>query len=383
MNRAQRITLIGNSGISMVNFRLPLIHDLVAAGHHVEALTPDWTPEQRQAIQSAGATSASFPMDRTGTNPIADLRSWAALFHYLRRTRPDIVLTYATKTNIWGTLAAAWAVVPRRVMLVAGLGYAFIEGPPNGRTFSRSVLQQTVGLLYRAAARSAHRIIVQNPDDGALLRSTWSVPQEKIIHIHGTGVPLEDWPFHPPHTDPITFTLVARLLREKGVLEFLEAAQQIKAVHPEVRFWLLGPLDDNPGGLKASDIQPWVESGVVEWPGLVDVKPWLARTSVFVLPSYREGVPRSTQEAMAMGRPVITTDAPGCRETVVDGVNGYLIPPRNVPALVEAMEQFIKNPAHIETMGKESRRLAEERFDVRTINVHMMRILCEEISFPS
>ena len=147
----------------------------------------------------------------------------------------------------------------------------------------------------------------------------------------------------------------------------------IKERHLSTRFLLLGALDDNPGSLREADVQPWVQAGIIEWPGQVDVKPWLAQTSVFVLPSYREGVPRSTQEAMAMGRAVITTDAPGCRETVVDGVNGFLVPPRDVPALAAAMQRFIDEPALIARMGAESRRLAEERFDVRRANAILIQ----------
>jgi len=165
------------------------------------------------------------------------------------------------------------------------------------------------------------------------------------------------------------------MLREKGVFEFLEAARSIKARHPAVRFYILGGVDANPGAVCAADMQPWLQDGTVEWPGQVDVKPWLLQTSVFVLPSYREGVPRSTQEAMALGRPVITTDVPGCRETVVEGVNGLLVPPRDVQALVHAMEKFIATPALIESMGVASRQLAEERFDVRQTNKKMLDIL--------
>src|SRR5690606_27454200 len=153
------------------------------------------------------------------------------------------------------------------------------------------------------------------------------------------------------------------------------AARTIKARYPEVRFILLGGLDTNPGGISAAEVHSWVEEGLLEWPGHVNVKPWFEQMSVYVLPSYREGVPRSTQEAMAMGRPVITTDAPGCRETVEHGVNGFLVPPRDVEALVGAMERFIKEPALIETMGKESRRLAEERFDERKVNARLMEFI--------
>ena len=169
--------------------------------------------------------------------------------------------------------------------------------------------------------------------------------------------------------------LIARLLREKGVLEFAEAARLVKQSYPQVRFVLLGDVDPNPGSLPCQLVQGWAQDGVLEWPGHVPVAPWLAQASVYVLPSYREGVPMSTQEAMAMGRAVITTDVPGCRETVVEGINGFLVPVRNAPALADAMRKFIAQPELIAQMGRESRRLAQERFDVREVNRRLIELI--------
>lgn len=371
----QRITLIGHAARSTLNFRAPLIADLVAAGCRVQVLAPDWSAQQLDELRALGAEGVTFPLARTGINPLQDLRTLWWLYHHLRRERPDAVLTYAAKTNVWGMLAAAWARVPRRVAMVEGLGYAFTEERQHYRTIKKRALGWVLARLYRLTFRLTHGVVVLNPDDARDLKYWGNLPPSKTILLGGIGVPLDAWPLHPPHLKPVTFTLVARLLREKGILEFLAAARQIKATFPATRFWLLGPLDDNPGGLTQGDIEPWVRDGIVEWPGAVNVQPWLAQTSVFVLPSYREGVPRSTQEAMAMGRPVITTDAPGCRETVVDGVNGFLVPPRDVPALVAAMRRFIEQPDLIARMGRESRRLAEERFDVRRANAVLMRTL--------
>jgi glycosyltransferase involved in cell wall biosynthesis len=369
----RQITLIGHAAGATLNFRAPLIADLVAAGWRVEVLAPDWTPEQWQRLRALGAQARTFPLSRTGLNPLQDLRTLWVLYRHLRDSRPDAVLTYAAKTNVWGMLAAAWAGVPRRVAMVAGLGFAFTDGQPQQSSLKRASLRWLLTHLFRISLRTAHRLVVQNPDDGDWLATVIGITRDRIVRINGTGVPLSDWPFCPPHTTPITFTLVARLLREKGVLEFVQAARLIKERHPSTRFLLLGALDDNPGSLREADLQPWVQAGIIEWPGQVDVKPWLAQTSVFVLPSYyREGVPRSTQEAMAMGRAVITTNAPGCRETVVDGVNGFLVPPRDARALVAAMQRFIDEPALIARMGAESRRLAEERFDVRRANAIIM-----------
>jgi len=166
------------------------------------------------------------------------------------------------------------------------------------------------------------------------------------------------------------------MLKEKGVHEFIKAARSLKDRHPESRFIMIGGIDVNPGSIQEHHLHSWVKEGLVEWPGQVnDVRPWIAQSSVFVLPSYREGKPRSTQEAMAMGRPVITTDAPGCRDTVHDGVNGFLIPVRDANALARSMERFIEQPDLIVTMGIESRRLAETHYDVHKINRQLMSIM--------
>jgi len=378
--RAPRIVLIGHTAGATLNFRALLIADLVAAGWRVEVLAPDWTPEQIERLKALGAHAGTFPLARTGLNPVQDLRTLAALERHLHQAQPDAVFSYAAKTNVWGMLAAAWVGVPRRVAMVEGLGYVFTDSTHGRRSLKRRAVRGLLAGLYRGAFRAAHRVVVLNPDDARDLQQWCDLPVHKTVLTRGIGVPLNEWPMQPPHLQPLTFTLVARLLREKGVLEFLTAARMIKADFPSVRFWLLGPLDDNPGGLTAADLEPWLRDGTVEWPGQVEVRPWLAQTSVFVLPSYREGVPRSTQEAMAMGRPVITTDVPGCRETVIDEVNGFLVPPRDATALAAAMRRFIEQPEMIERMGRESRRLAEERFDVRQVNRRLLAVLGVDVA---
>lgn len=375
------VTILSHYAPSVINFRGPLIRELLSAGHQVTVLAPDWTSEQVAALNGMGVQVVHMPLARVGLNPLQDLQTLRFLWGYLRRNRPDVVFSYAAKTNVWGMLAAALAGIPHRVAMVEGMGYAFTEGSDGRRRYKQRLLGRVLSGLYRLAFRYSHTVVVLNPDDARDLQASAGLTLEKTVVLGGIGVPLEEWPPQPPHLAPITFTLVARMLREKGVFEFLHAAQRVKARHPQVRFCLLGGLDSNPGAIQAADLQPWVEEGIVEWPGQVAVKPWLAATSVFVLPSYREGVPRSTQEAMAMARPVITTDVPGCRETVVEGVNGLMVPPRDVDALMQAMERFITEPELVGRMGVESHRLAEEKFDVRVVNRRLMEVLFGEPSF--
>lgn len=367
---AQRFALISNNAFSLLNFRSPLLAEIVGRGHRVFALAPDFNDEMRSAARALGVEPVDFSLSRTGLNPLRDAGDTVGLVGVLRRLKLDCVLSFAIKPVIYGTLAASLAGVRQRHALIAGLGYAFAEDAP-------SVKQRAVNLaarsLYRLALSRADRVFMQNPDDVEDFVRLGLATRDKIVRVNGTGVDLADWSFSPPVAEPITFMLAARLLAEKGIFEFVAAARQIKRDAPQVRFVLLGGLDSNPHGISRADVEAWVAEGLLEWPGHVPVRPWLAQATVFVLPSYyREGVPRSIQEAMAMGRPVITTDAPGCRETVIDGSNGFLVPPRDADALVAAMRRFIDRPELIAEMGIESRALVEARFDIHKVNATMI-----------
>lgn len=367
-NTHLHISIIGNQAFSLLNFRGPLIEDMVAKGHEVFALAPDYDEATRTAVRARGAEPVDFSLSRTGMNPVRDATDMLRLTLLLRKMKPDITLGYAIKPVIYGTLAAWLAHVPRRFAMIEGLGYVFT--PPEGaEPLKRRVLRRTVSMLYTAALRRANLVFFLNKDDIDEFLKNRLVPTTKAFLLGGIGVDLDEWMPAPSVTKPVTFLLAARLLREKGIVEYAGAARVIKQKYPGTRFILLGSLDSNPGSLSMSDVQQWVSEGIIEWPGHVqDMSLWMAQTSVYVLPSYREGVPRSTQEAMAMGRPVITTDAPGCRETVIDGENGFLVPVRDVKALADAMERFILQPELIKKMGVASRRMAEERFNVHKIN---------------
>lgn len=369
-----RFALITSQAFSLSNFRGPLISTLVAQGIEVLAIAPDYDESTRAAVRAFGAVPIDCSFSRAGVNPFRDGLDTIRLAVVLRRLQPEVTLGYFIKPVIFGTLAAWLAGVPRRVAMIEGLGYVFTDSGKR-ELLLKKLLRSLVSRLYRFALAKANKVIFLNGDDIKEFVLADLVQKNKVINLGGIGVDLDDWKFTKPFNKPITFLLVARLLREKGILEYVEAARLVKARYPEVRFVLLGGLDLNPGSFDHSEVQGWTTEGLLEWPGHVEVKPWLRKASVFVLPSYREGVPRSTQEAMAMGRAVITTDAPGCRDTVDEGVNGLLVPVRDVPALANAMMRFVETPALIERMGRESRRLAEERFDVCKINARLLKIL--------
>ncbi|UYO00432.1 MAG: glycosyltransferase family 4 protein [Devosia sp.] len=362
--------IIANDAFSLLNFRAPLIRAVLARGWRVTALAPNFSDDQRRILTDMDVAAEDYPLNRTGMNPIADIGTVLALARILRRLKADRVFSFAIKPVIYGLMAARLAGNVHAYGLVAGLGYAFSD---KGGPRQKAVRWLTSGLA-RIAMNGAQRVFFQNRDDlDDLVR--WNViRREKGLVVGATGVHLAEWPVAPFPEGEAVFLLAARLVREKGIVEFAEAARRIKADYPEARFVLLGGLDSNPNALARETIEGWSH---IEWAGHVsNVREWLARCTVFVLPSYyREGVPRSTQEAMALGRPVVTTDWPGCRETVVDERNGFLIPVRDDRALEAAMRRFIDDPVLAERMGAESRRMVLERFDAARINAGLLEAM--------
>jgi glycosyltransferase involved in cell wall biosynthesis len=369
-----KVVVLAHHAVSLLNFRRHFIHDLVAQGAQVFCLAPDYDDAARDEVRGLGAVAVDYRLARTGMNPVRDLRDMLSLKGLLARLKPDVTFAFSIKPVIYGTIAARLAGVARRVVMIEGAGYVFTaSGTPPG--WRRRGLRWMVEKLYRLALSYAHRVIFLNPDDLSEFVERGLVDSSRTALLGGIGVDLDEWAVAPPVHEPVTFLLVARLLREKGILEYVAAAREVKRRFPAVRFVLLGGLDTNPGALARHEVEAWVSEGLLEWPGHVAVQPWIARSSVFVLPSYREGVPRSTQEAMAMGRPIITTDTPGCRATVQDGYNGYMVPVRDIPALTQAMLRFVGAPELISSMGAASRRIAEERYDVNEVNARLLKWL--------
>jgi glycosyltransferase involved in cell wall biosynthesis len=369
------IALISTKVRDHIGFRGALIQSLAGKGVKVYALASDYDDDSRSEIIRLGAEPVDISMVRTGMNPLIDIRDTRRLAKVLKRIAPDVLLCSFIKPVIYGMIAGWIADVPHRVAMIEGLGYVYTDDG-IGPNRNKMLLRVIVSALYRFALRRAHRAVFLNLDDLTDFSNWKIVDTNKSTVLGGIGVDLGEWPFVPPVMEPVRFLFVARLLREKGIEQFLDAARRVKKRYPATEFVVLGDLDANPGGIQAIQVQKWVDSRVGEWPGYVAVPPWMKRSSIFVLPSYyREGVPRSTQEAMAMGRPIITTDTPGCRDTVVDGINGFVVPVRDDKALADAMMRFIEQPNLIASMGRESRRLAEERFNVHTVNQRLMEIL--------
>lgn len=371
----QRVVLVGNQAFSVVNFRGPLIRDLVDRGHRVFALAPDYQEDTKAQVRELGAVPVDYPLDRAGMNPLSDLRTLLRLWRLMSRLRADVALCYFIKPVIYGTIAAWLARIPRRVALIEGAGYVFADEADG--SLKRRILRGAVMSLYRFALRQADRVMVLNRDDHDLFVGTGMVAESRIDTLPGIGVDLDRYRWHEQPEERITFCLAARLIAEKGVRVFAEAARLVKAQYPDARFVLVGGVDDNPGSLSRQELQSWVDEGLLEWAGHVDdVRPYIADASVFVLPSYyREGLPRSILEAMAMGRPVITTDNPGCRDAVVDGECGFVVPVRDPRSLAQAMGRFIEEPELVAQFGQAGQERAEQLYDVRSVNKQVISTL--------
>jgi len=374
-----KICLISqNVSPGILIFRKDLIRYLVAHGHEVYAFALDYTPKSQKAVEELGAIPVSYLFNKTGLNPIEDIRDTYRLYKILKRLSPDVVFSFFVKPSIYGTVAAALAEVPRKIVMLEGLGY--IHTPSKyGMPFKKRVLQLVHGLLCSVGYAFADKVLFLNPDDSRDLSRVAFLNQSKLEVLGPIGLDLQTYPYSPPNqTKPIRFIFIGRLLAEKGIFEYLEAARLVKKRYPGTEFIVLGGLDpDNPAALSQKQLDRVIEEDIIIYPGYVNnVNECIRNSHVFVLPSYyREGVPRSTQEAMAIGRAVITTDVPGCRETVFEGINGFLVPPWDAEALAEKMLYFIEHPYKIRSMGDESHRIAIEQFDVNKINPKLAQII--------
>jgi glycosyltransferase involved in cell wall biosynthesis len=374
-----KILLLGGHGPWITTFRGYLIDDFVRDGHEVFCCAPGIDEEVGRELLARGATPVGIDMQRNQIGIVSDFCYFVNVYRVCRALRPTLVLAYAAKPVIYGTMAAALARVPNRFALITGLGYAF-----TGAKHDRRGIRFAVTTLYRIALKYAQGVIFQNADDRDQFVHERITRRSKTCVVPGSGIDPAGFPMVAPHVSPFTFALIARLLSDKGIREYVAAAAVLKCAHPQVRFLLIGPQDPSPAAIPEKEIATWRPTLNVEYVGgVADVRPWLAQTSVFVLPSYREGMPKTVLEAMACGRPIITTDVPGCRETVQPGVNGLLVKAKSVEDLVAAMRFFIDDPRALETMGRESRRIACEKFDVRVVNSQMIAFMRERSSRAS
>ncbi|HEX8641155.1 MAG TPA: glycosyltransferase family 4 protein [Allosphingosinicella sp.] len=366
------ILVLASYAPSLINFRGPLIAALIERGHKVIAVAPDIDAATQTALSGLGARAVSLKLSNASLNPLALLASYRELARLLRKVRPDVVFSYTIKPVILGALAGRAAGVRQIVSLITGLGYAFASAGDGGGV-GRRVVRAVAAALYRRALARSDLVIFQNPDDRRDMQDMGLLaPDAATALVNGSGVDVEHFAPVPLPARP-SFLMIARLLRDKGIREFAAAAERLRREHPETPVALAGYLDPSPDSLTQRELDALVAAGIRFHGKLEDVRPAIAACSVYVLPSYREGTPRSVLEAMAMGRAIVTTDTAGCRETVVDGVNGFLVPTRDAHTLYSAMERFVTQPGLAARMGAESRRMAERRFDAREVSAEIIR----------
>lgn len=365
-----KIAVVSACTESHYGIRKELIASFLERGHSVVAFGGDSETEWIPRFAERGVSYRRFSVSRAGVNPFQDLKTLLDLRRLYLEERPDIVFTYHAKGNIYGCMAARMAGVREVYSLVAGLGSVF-----RSRDGGRNLVKAVMTAEYRQALKSARKVFFQNSDDLSAFVDEGIVPEDKTEIVNGSGVDITRFSVMP-FPEKFVFLFAGRLIRDKGILEFIDAARKVKRLYPEVRFVAIGDIDDNPTSLTYDDLSRIEGEGIVEFPGMqTDVMPFFRESSAFVLPSYHEGTPRAALEALAVGRPVILTDAPGCREVVRDGENGYMVPVRDPESLAAAMIRLVEQPALMAAMGQKSRAIAEEKYDVRKVNEVICNIM--------
>ncbi|KZR84991.1 glycosyltransferase family 4 protein [Synechococcus sp. MIT S9504] len=370
-----KIFVLAGFSRSLVNFRGPLLTALRNLGHEVIAAAPadNGTDYARKVLARQGIRFEVVPFARGGINPFCDYLAFLELKKLLRNYLPDMLISYTIKPVIYGGFACNSIGNISFVPTITGLGYVFTEG----NEFKRRLIRALVQKLYRKSLKSAKIVIFQNPDDERFFRDRRLIAKQlDSVRVYGSGVDMDMFPPVPLPSKP-GFLMLARLLVDKGVRDYVKAAKIVKARFPAALFQLAGAFDPNPSGVTADEVDSWSESGVLDYLGDVEnVQPLLASCRFYVLPSFREGTPRSVLEALATGRPVITTDVPGCRETVDHGINGLLVPPRNAYALAGAMIQMLEAPeSEVQSMSYASLALAKEYYDVHKVNSQLLEVI--------
>ena len=372
-----KIIVLGNQAKAMSNFWSVLIRHMRKAGHEVVCCAPPGDADAEAVLAAQGARMRHYALDRKGLNPMSDLRTTRELFRLFKEEKPDLLFASTIKPVIYGCMAARAAGVPHIYATITGLGYAF-----EADTFLKKCVNRLGRLLYRAALSGAEGVFFQNQDDISVFRQSGILGRNaRVLTARGTGVdtkrcapsPLPDYTADGRLNGAPVFLLVARLLEAKGLPEYAEAARLLKARYPDARFQVLGPPEKGLGSVSMEQMDAWQKQGCIEYLGETrDVRPYVAAAHVLVLPSWREGTPTSIMEGMSMGRPAVVTDAPGCREVVRNGVNGYLVPLRDPQALAGAMEAFITNPEDIARMGQAGRELALSEFDAEKVAARIL-----------
>lgn len=366
----KKFVLISPKNRSAYNFRGDLIKDIQAKGYDVVVTGPN--KEGVDKIEALGAKFIEVPVDKNGTNPFADISYCLKLRKILKKEKADAILGYTIKPVIYGSIAGWLAGVKNRTAMVTGAGYLFASKSTKAR-----LIQKVSFILYRIGLGVAHKVIFQNIDDLNEFVEHKLVKREKCHVVNGSGVNMSKYT-PAPYPEKPSFFFLGRLVHSKGGLDFAEAAKIVKEQNPEARFMILGKPEKNlPDAILPEELMPYVDDGTIElFPETDDIPKYYAMTSVFVLPTaYREGTPRVILEAMASARAIITTNTPGCKETVIEGENGYFVPTHDPKALADKLMIYVDNAGRIEECGRKSLEICKSKYEVSIINRNMLEIM--------
>lgn len=363
-----KIAVLSSHTSSLFWFRLDMMKKFIEKGHTVIALGSEPEEIWKKSFEEHNIDYRQLYVERNGMNPLKDLRTLMSLYKFMKKEKPDKIFSYQAKTVVYGSIAARMNSISEVYSLIAGLGSVF-----RGEGFKNKIIKAILKLEYRVACTYSKKVFFQNQDDKNMFIQNGILKEYKTIIINGSGVNLEKFKPTPLPETP-SFLFIGRLIKDKGIVEYLEACKVIKTKYPKVRCLLVGPFDSNPSALKPEELNPYIEKGIIEYFGEQnDVSPFISQCSTYVLPSYHEGTPKTVLEAMAMGRAIITSDAPGCRETVIDGLNGYLVKVKDIQGLTNKMEYLISSQETCASMGRKSAEIAKEKYDVDIINHLIMQ----------
>jgi len=374
----KKIIIIGALSGSLINFRGELLTALIDDGWSVVAMANGANEKERLAVTNKGVKYREYKIERNGMNAVKDIQTFFDLRAAIKQERPDVIFCYTIKPVIWGGLASAFSGRPKFIALITGLGFTFQKG-----TFLKSCLIAIVSLLYRLSLQHASAVIFQNSDNRNVMEDRHICDPKKSKQVNGSGVNIKHYTFSEVDNTKTTFLLIARLLKAKGIKEYAEAASIVKKQYPDSVIQILGPKDPSPNAFPIKTLQELHDEGVIEYLGETDdVRPFIKNCQVYVLPSYHEGLPRTVIEAMSIGRPIITTDVPGCRDTIIDNANGILVPAKNSNALAQAMIEMIERRDEWNELGRRSRKFAEDIFDVNKVNQNLIAIIDQARKSP-
>ena len=365
-----KILVLSSHTPSLFWFRLDMMKAFQAKGAEVIAVGPDSDAKWEREFREHGVEYRSVPISRNGLNVLADIKTFSALKRLINEIKPDKIFTYQAKTIVYGTLAAKSVGNIEVYPLVAGLGSIF-----RGNDLKSRLVKKVLSVQYKLAFKYAKKVIFQNNDDKTELENLVLVSTSKTCIINGSGVNTSKLtPMDFPAQKAILY--IGRLIGDKGVREYLALAKRLHSKRNDVRCLLVGPYDTNPSAITPEELQPFIDERIIEYFGeQKDIRPFMEQSTVYVLPSYHEGTPKTVLEAMSMGRPVVTTDAPGCRETIRHGENGFLVPVRDVDSLEKAVTKIIDSKELTIEFGQKSRQIAESKYDVNKVNASILKIM--------